>query len=239
VEPQPPWEHAPSNPMQVRIRRGRMQWHLVVYAWRITLEGKGRTKAGRDDLDYRVQGTRAGTEPVLLLPGAVTVGIGWDAERDLFLAFDMYMKRNPGASSSVHITRALLDTASHQGATVEDDRHGPQLAFSPGAVDDLFGWLSDLSRRRIVVLEPVELHLRDPEHAVIVGDALDNQSTRLRKGDHVVVASRRRLLDRNVWTVAEIETLSRLTPQGRNRYHLRFHCVRHGVITDPQWLQGE
>src|SRR6266511_2435615 len=69
------------NPTRLHIRRGRLQRRLLVYAWRITSEGKGRKKAGREDLDFRIQTTRSHEGPLLTPPGYVACGIGWDEDR--------------------------------------------------------------------------------------------------------------------------------------------------------------
>jgi hypothetical protein len=228
------------NPTRVDIRRGRLHRRLLVYAWRITSEGKGRKRKDREDLDYRIQTTRSHEGPLQTPTGYVTCGIGWDEEREVFAAFDPWVKRNTGTSSSVHFTRALLDEAASSGTARRDPAdHGPQIVFRPGEINEFLSWAIGLQKRRLLALDPKEFGRKD-EDADVVVDPWDQPSANwLRPGDHLVVERHGALLDNSVWVIESVEVRPQKTQSGRyNRPYLGFRCKRYGVIRDPQWLSG-
>lgn len=84
------------NPSRLQIRRGRLERRLVIYAWNITSEGTGRRKAGRDNLDWRVQTTRSHEGDLLAPQGHLSVGLGWFEEGGVFAASDIWVKHTTG-----------------------------------------------------------------------------------------------------------------------------------------------
>ena len=226
------------NPTVVDIRRGRLHRRLLIYAWRITSEGKGRKRKDREDLDYRIQTTRSHEGPLQTPTGYVACGIGWDEEREVFAAFDPWVKRNTGTSSSVHFTRALLDEAASAGTARRDPAdHGPQIVFRPNEINEFLGWVIGLQQRRMLVLDPKSFE-RDDETADVVVDPWDQPSANwLRPGDHLVAQHDGELLDKTVWSIESVEVLPQETQSARyNRPYLRFRCTRYGVIRDASWL---
>ena len=227
------------NPTRVELRRGRLQRRLLVYAWRITLEGKGRRRAGRADLDYRVQTTRSHEGPLLVLPGFVGCGIGWDEERVIFAAFDPWVKRHTGASSSVHFPRALLDTAAASGwEELERPENGPQVAFQPGQIDRFLSWAVGLQRRRLIILEPEQFEREDERASVVVDPWRERRASWLRPGDQLVLEEQGKLLDMNVWEIDAIGAQQRQTRSGQyNRTALRLLCHRYGIVRNSEWVE--
>jgi restriction-modification system family protein len=226
------------NPTRAEIRRGRLHRRLLVYAWRITPEGKGRTKAGRQDQDYRIQTTRSHQGPLLNLPGYLGCGIGWDDERDVFAAFDPWVKRNTGSSSSVHIPRALLDGAAKSAwSELERPEHGPEAGFQPSEVNHFLSWATELGIRRLVQLDPTKFERDDELATVVVDPWAQHLAGWLRPGDRIVLVRSSKLVDDSVWTIDQIGAEARGTASGNyHRMLLRFRCVRYGVIRDTAWL---
>jgi hypothetical protein len=58
-----------GNPSRLRVRRRRLQRQILAYTWRVQDEGTGRVKAGRADLDWRVETTRSHDGDLLAPPG--------------------------------------------------------------------------------------------------------------------------------------------------------------------------
>jgi len=227
------------NPSQVQVRRGRLQRRLLVYAWRITSEGKGRKKAGREDLDYRIQTTRSHEGPLLTPAGHVSCGIGWDDERDVFASFDPWVKRYTGKSSSVHFPRTLLDDAATEGWSELDlPKYGPETSFRASEINRFLAWAVGLQRRRLVVLDPDEFHPAEERAEVIVDWWKEPLVSWLRPGDHLVLRRASELLDSSIWSIDGIEGEPQETPSGKyQRTLLRFRCTRYGVIRNPGWLR--
>jgi hypothetical protein len=191
------------NPTRLFVRRGARTLRLLVYAWNITLEGVGRKKAGRDDLDYRVQTTRTHDGDLINEPGLIVVGLGWNEERCVFVAFDPWLKRTTGRSSSVHITRALLDRAAAEGWAEEDRDDGPECSFRATEVQRSLQWLFDLQEPRYGHIEPTSF-VRDDSHCTVVVRVPGRVALELRVGDHLTVEGHDDPLDPSVWEIAEV-----------------------------------
>jgi hypothetical protein len=234
-----------DNPTLLTVRRGRVGVRMVVYAWRITLEGQGRHKAS-GQLDYRVQTTfpgRVGGFDFGIAPGYTVVGLGWDSEREVFASFDPWIKRFAKWSDSVHIHRALLDDARRAGWAEEERTDGPEAAFVPDRVDGLFSWLAGLTRKRTVAVAPDEYHLRGSEQIearVQSKQRFNPRATWLRTGDYLVVRDAAGLLDPHVWKVTTVDAEFAPPEPGKKkpRLFLTFTGTRHGIIRDDAWLSA-
>lgn len=225
------------NPTQFEIRRGRERRRLFVYAWRITLEGKGRRRAGRKDIDYRIQTTRTHDGPLMTPVGYVGCGIGWDEERDVFGAFDLWAKRETGRSSSVHFQRSLLDGAATAGWAEVDREDGPEAAFNPSFFDRFLSWAVALKRPELQLVTPETFNRLGNEAEIVVDPWIQKRANRLRPGDHIVAEGDSGLLDDSIWIVRSIEARQRATASARyNRPLFLFRCVRHGVIVNADLL---
>lgn len=170
--------------------------------------------------------------------GYLACGIGWDEERGVFAAFDPWVKRYTGTSSSVHFTRAMLDAAVAGGtARREPPDHGPQMTFLPSEINEFLAWAVGLQQRRLLVLDPVEFK-RDDEEAEVVVDPWDQpKASWLRPADHLVLERKGDLLDDSVWVIESVEGRLQETQSARyNRIYLAFRCRRYGVIRDSKWL---
>jgi len=217
------------NPTVLVARRGRRTLRLLVYAWRITDEGQGRQKAGRSDRDYRVQTTRSHEGDLLALPGHLAAGLGWDSERELFAAFDPWIKRTTGSSSSVHITRDLLDRAAADGWAEEERPDGPECAFRAAEVPRYLGWLMALHQPRYVQLRPDVFDV-EPERCHAEVSQPGKEALALRRGDHFAVVGRGGRDGQGVWQVEEVVT-SRVRPDGGNqRVQLAFDARLIGRV---------
>jgi hypothetical protein len=227
------------NPSKVHIRRGRVTHGLLVYAWRITPEGKGRAKAGRTDLDYRIQTTRSHDSPLQVIPGHVTLGIGWDDERQVFAAFDPWVKRFTGVSSSVHIHRALLDRAAGDQWAEERRDDGPEVAFQLAFIDRYLSWAFGDDRRPLFRLRPASFARTDGHATLVIDQSREHGASEVRPNDHVVVLDRAgRVMDLSVWSVEQIQDIDRQTASGQyHRVVLQFACRRIGVIRDAKGIE--
>lgn len=222
------------NPTRVVLRRGRRRRHLLVYAWRVTTEGKGRERPGQP-LRGRVQTTRAHDGDLLFQPGHVTVGVGWEEQRGVWFAFDAWAKRHTGKSSSVYVEPSFLRQAERLGAAAEERSDCLELAFRPERVGALLPWLDALSRPRLVPLSgAVSILEHSPEHLVVEGSARRHERlTWLREGDHTVL---RDVDDRTVWRVTG--AYGRQDPASTTNHPLVTVELRpYGRVVDREWLQ--
>ena len=225
------------NPMLLHIRRGQRRLHLLVYAWKITDEGQGRVGTGR-----RVQVTKSHDGPLLTCPGYLTSGIGFDEVHGVFGAFDPWVKRYAGYSSSVHFSLELVMEAAREGTSRRDlAEHGPQLCFRPDAISVFLDWAVSLRQRRTLRLSVPEQHFeRQGDTARIWCERVSAPwADWLRTGDHVVAVrpgAEGTPIDDSVWTVDSIRFVGDNAPRAQGRYE--FDCRRHGVIQRADWLQG-
>jgi hypothetical protein len=228
-----PLDSGSANPSVLVLRRGRDTRRFLVYAWRITGEGKGRSKT-----DFRVQTTRADkTGPLRLQAGYTSIGIGWDNARGVFAAFDVWTKRNTSWSSSVHIRRALLDAAAANGWYEEDREDGPEIAFTPDSIGRFLDWIVKIDQPRVALIEPVKVDVRSADEATIDVDPRANpKAPWLRRGDHIAVGRGGRTVDNALWRIDDVAEMDQTTAGGNRRWHLRFRCSRWGVIQDSNWL---
>jgi len=227
------WDHGSPNPSILVVRRGHDVRRFLLYAWRITGEGKGRKKT-----DFRVQTTRADkTGPLKMEPGYTSLGVGWDEDRNVFAAFDVWTKRNTSWSSSVHIRRSLLEAAASKGWEEEDREDGPEIAFTPANVGRFLDWVVRVNRPRVALLEALEVSLTSKDVAVIDVDPRRNaKAPWLRPRDHIAVGRGGRLVDKTLWRIDDVSEIDQ-TAAGRNRrWYLRFTCQRWGIIEDPEFL---
>lgn len=225
------------NPTLLHIRRGKRRLQLLVYAWRITGEGQGRVRT-----DLRVQVTRSHEGVLVTRPGYLTCGIGFYEDYGVFGAFDPWVKRHAGHSSSVHFPRRLLRKASENGTSSRAPaEHGPQFCFRPDAISAFLDWAISLPRRRTLKLSiPEEDFERDGDTARIRCERASRPwADWLRAGDHVVAVRQGApdgLIDDSVWTIGHIEFVAGGAPRAQGRFE--FDCRRHGVIQRADWLQG-
>jgi hypothetical protein len=213
------------NPMRVHVRRGKVDHRLLIYAWRITSEGTGRVKAGRADLDYRIQTTRSHDSPLEVLPGHVTLGLGSDQDRDIFAAFDPWMKRYTGVSSSVHFHRRLLE--------IRED--GPEVAFRAANVERFLMWAFARERRPLFRITPDRFERAGDIARIAVDPLRERDAMALRPHDSVILIQNRRVLEDSVWVVDQIDRADKTTRSGNyNRVMLHLLCRRIGVVNDAR-----
>jgi hypothetical protein len=228
-----------ANPSRMRIRRGRLQRQILAYAWNITSEGQGRVKAGRDDLDWRVQTTRSHDGDLLAPPGHLSVGLGWFAARGVFAGFDPWIKRTTGSSSSVHFTDALLRAGAAHGWAEEMRPDGPTCSFSPERIDRFLSWALACSHDTLLMtVNPMEYSLDDQDMAQLRLDP--RRSWRyfdLRPGDCLVLNHDGQLLSNVVWRIEAIDTDRQTSTGGSNRPYLVLKSRRHGIVQDEAWIE--
>lgn len=224
------------NPSQVLIKKGRLTRRLLVYIWNITGEGAGRKKAGRDDLDFRVQTTRSHEGDLLSPVGHLTVGLGWRDELGVFGSFDVWVKRTTGKSSSVHLSRALLEAAAADGWAEEMRRDGPTCAWKPENVEAYLEWLTARAEPRVVSVDPLDQSATGETLDLRVDPRQDWHYFALRIGDYVVMRQNGVLLDRSLWRVTAVVTDRQISVAGSNRPYLEMRCVRHGIVRSDAWL---
>lgn len=227
-----------ANPSRMRIRRGRLQRQILAYAWNIRSEGLGRVKAGRDDLDWRVQTTRSHEGDLLAPPGHLSVGLGWFADRGVFAGFDPWIKRTTGGSSSVHFTDALLWKGAADGWAQEMRLDGPTCSFRPELVERFLSWALACNHDTLLMtVTPLEYSLDD--HGVAQLRLDPRRGWRyfdLRLGDCLVLSTDGQLLNNVVWRIEAIETDRQKSAAGSNRPYLVLRCRRHGIVRDEAWI---
>lgn len=221
--------HGGVNPTRVDLRLGPHASRLLVYAWFMTLEGKGR---GKDD--FRIQTTRAHDGPLIDEKSRVTVGLGWRRSEGVFVAFDAWAKRYTGSSSSVHTRRALVDAVKQDGVGRDGPRHDPRFGFDPAHAGEFVKWVHTLRARRDAVLAPRDWTLVNDNQARIVGKVHATQPTSwLRERDRLVlVNTNRKVLNKGLWQIRTLTPIEEKTPAGRPRRFIEFDCRRVGKLED-------
>jgi putative restriction endonuclease len=120
-----------AQPLLLTVRDGGTT-ELRVFSWRITHGG-----AQRDANEFRVQTTRPGNQP-LLKTDRQTLLLGYDEGRDIFAAWSAQLHPNPGSSSSLQVSRELLEVAAQEGlaSRARDTSAGTEMvvAFRPAGI---------------------------------------------------------------------------------------------------------
>lgn len=219
---------ASPNPTRVDLARGKRQGlALLIYAWKVTGEGKGRTGT-----NYRIQTTRSHEGDLLIENGRLTLGFGIDADRGVLAVFDGWTKRATGSSSSVHILRSTLDEAQHNGYATDGPPWDSRVATRLSEPDNLLPWIGLQDKRRTAPVQPVEHTITD-DRAQVVADLWNSPTgSWLRPGDHLVLADSTgtALLDTARW---EVETVAVAVVNPGERYPRRrvtFVCRRSGRV---------
>jgi hypothetical protein len=222
------------NPTRIDLRHSQDRRRLLAYSWFVTHEGKGR----KGD-NYRIQTTRTHDGPLMMEPGRVTVGLGWDRQREVFGAFDGWTKRETGSSSSVHIKRALLDTATEEGWALDGPHWDPRVAFTVEYAGRFLTWIGEMSARREAVIQALDFTLVDRDTAEIVGDTWRDAVSWLRVGDRMIVGDGDGgLVNDSLWRIERLDAGVVQTPSGRyNRTHIHFRCRRVGTVRDPSVVE--
>jgi hypothetical protein len=231
---QPAFQSGGHNPTRVDLRHAGDRRRLLLYSWFITGEGKGRSGN-----DYRIQTTRAHGGPLIMEPGRVTVGVGWDRQRQVFAAFDGWTKRETGGSSSVHITRAVLDAAATDGWAADGPRWDRRVAFPPTSAGRFLTWVGEMSARREAVIPTIDFNLLDADTAHVVGDTWRDGVQWLRVGDRLIaINAKGSLANESLWRIEGLTSKAVATASGRyNRTHIHFQCRRVGTVRDPQVVE--
>jgi hypothetical protein len=219
------------NPTRADLARGKQRLPLLIYAWRVTGEGKGRVGT-----DYRIQTTRSHDGDLLMEPDRLTLGFGVDAEREVLAVFDGWTKRATGSSSSVHIQRSTLDAAQQAGYAEDGHPWDSRAVTRLAEPDNLLDWVARQSRRRTAAVQPVE-HSITGDTATVVAD-LWNAPTGswLRPGDHLVLADAagKKLLDTTLWSVDSVKVKTVNPGERYPRRRATFTCRRAGRIRGKQ-----
>lgn len=221
------------NPTRVDLSHRQQRRQLLLYAWQVHHEGKGRNKD-----DFRVQVTRTHTGDAFVFePGRTTVGAGWEPKRDVFAGFDGWTKRLlSGRSPSVHITETVLGQAAADGWAKAGTRWDERVAFTAENAGLFVGWMGEMNGVREAPLNPIQVTPLGADEAEIVGGFTKGQPTGwIRVGDRIVlVDGRRRLFNNTLWRVTRLDARTAIPPGRRNnRTQVHFFCERTGTIDDP------
>jgi hypothetical protein len=215
------------NPSRVDLARGKQYLQLLVYAWKITGEGKGRSGD-----NYRIQTTRSHGGDLMTESDRLTLGFGVDERRGVLAVFDGWTKRATGGSSSVHIRRDTLDRAAQVGYADQAPGWDSRAAVRVDAVDALLPWIAHQRDRRLTAVHPLA-HVVDCATAAITCDLWDAAPAAwLRPKDRLVLADATDsgLLDGSLWEVSELAI--DVTKPGRNqRRTVTFDCRRYGRVS--------
>lgn len=167
-----------ANPTRLGLMAGHERLELLVYAWKITGEGAGRTGT-----NYRIQTTRSHEDDLLTEGERLTMGFGYDKQRDVIAVFDGWTKRATGSSSSVHIKRSLLVDARNNGYAEEGDPWDARAAARTGNSERLIEWILEQRNRRTATVEPLSVDIQG-DTATITADLWDSSPAAwLRPGD--------------------------------------------------------
>ncbi|MGE0309246.1 MAG: hypothetical protein AB7Q27_26205 [Acidimicrobiia bacterium] len=224
-----------AHPYELIIRRGKVVRRLCVYAWNITHEGKGRSGN-----NWRVQTTRPDEEDLHTPDGFLAAGIGWKEDQSVLAAFDVWVKRTTGKSSSVHITRDLLDTTQADGWATEIRDDGPECAFHPDRVDEFLEWVTDRHQLFDGSAYPLQAPTITGDIAAFTIDRDDWLSMSLRVGSRIALRGKHgQLLNNTLWKVTKIETVRSKTANDRNTAIVRMEAKRYGTIHKDDGLLKE
>lgn len=223
------------NPTRVDLAFGNQRMFLVMYAWTVTGEGKGRSGD-----NFRIQTTRGHDGDLLSEDGRLTLGFGIDTERDVLAVFDGWTKRNTGRSSSVHIRRALLETAAEKGFCVDGPPWDARAACRTSDIQLLLPWIDDQTKPRLAAVQAVK-HQVKGENATATADLWDSAPAAwLRIADRLVLADRagEHLVDDSIWMVKELAVA--VVGEGRYpRRNVAFTLKRYGrVNNESRMLEG-
>ncbi|EKT80496.1 hypothetical protein WSS_A22018 [Rhodococcus opacus M213] len=215
------------NPTRVDLVRRKQRLALLVYAWKVTGEGKGRTGT-----NYRIQTTRSHDSDLLTEPKRLTIGFGIDAERGVLAVFDGWTKRATGRSSSVHIERGTLEAAQRDGYAEAGYPWDSRAATRIAQPDNLLPWISNQYETRTAAVHPVE-HSIDHDAATIVADLWNAPTASwLRPGDRLVMADTagESLLDTALWAVESVNVTIVNPGERYPRRRATFVCRRTGRV---------
>lgn len=209
-----------DSPTIVEMTRGQQRTSLLLYAWTATHEGKTRTK---DNL--RVQWTPSHRdEPVPFKRGLLPMGLGWWPDRKVFFAFDVWTKRLAKYSSSIHVHRDTLESASVAGKLVTEDRAwDPRAAAHFDLIEGLLAWTAAQSTtRREALIAPISPPTINGTKAVIEAKVWGGLATSyvrpkgniVASGDDIVlVGERKRLVDHRIWRIDSVHVDATTKPQ--------------------------
>ncbi|MGW5286058.1 hypothetical protein [Rhodococcus pyridinivorans] len=215
------------NPTRVDLVRGKQKLFLLIYAWKVTLEGKGRI--GKN---YRIQTTRSHSTDLLTEPNRLTIGFGIDTDRDVMAVFDGWTKRATGRSSSVHIERAMLEAAQRDGYAQAGPPWDSRAATRIVEPDNLLSWINKQREMRTAAVQPVEYLINEKSATVVVDLWSASPAAWLRQQDRLIIADfdNQTLLDTALWTVESVD-VSIVNPGERYpRRRATFKCRRAGRV---------
>lgn len=223
------------NPTRVDLVRAKQRLRLVMYAWNVTGEGKGRSGD-----NFRIQTTRSHDGDLLSESGRLTLGFGIDADRDVFVVFDGWTKRNTGRSTSVHIKRTLLDSAVEDGFSTDGPPWDARAACIKAEMESLLPWIYEQWEPRLAAVQALAYEVRGEEAEARSDLWASAPAAWLRVEDQLVLADRdgERLVDPSIWTVKHLF----VTVAGESRYPRRtisFRLRRFGRVKNAEkMLEG-
>jgi putative restriction endonuclease len=174
---------------------------LRVFSWNVT--SGGRNLPG----ELRVQATRAGNVP-LYVRGTRTLVLGYDDERDLFVAWDAERHPNPSESPSLQVRVDLLDEAATKGFAAR-----PRPLGEPGVVEIITVFRPELIGDYLALMP--DLDVTDPAEAAATAEAASGVERPLAElpGD----VDRRRTISRVSRLVRNAQFRSRVVRAYRGR----------------------
>lgn len=223
------------NPTRVDLGFARQRLPLMMYAWKLTGEGNGRTGG-----NFRIQTTRSHPGELLSEDGRLTLGFGISASGDVVSVFDGWTKRNSGSSSSVYVKQSLLAEAADGGLRTDGSPWDARAACRSSEIHLLLPWINRQANRRLAAVQALSYDI-DGQTGTATADLWDSAPAAwLRAGDQMVLVDRTgtKFVDDSIWTVKDLSV--NVTRPGRNpRRAVTFTLKRHGrAKTDGRMLEG-
>lgn len=216
------------NPTLVVVRQGNTTASYHVFAWRATHEGKGRRN---DNLRVQATGFGDGNSPYLV--NRATVAVGYSEPHLVFFGFDAWNKRNPGGSSSVHVTRELIEEAAVNGLASGGDSWDPRIAFGASHAEALLPWLAARWAPKCISVKVRETESMGIDFRRVLVDPLSSRAANaVRVGDRLALFDEGgQNPDNFLWRVRQIDVLPMQLDSGIHRFRYSFTVQLSAQVT--------
>jgi hypothetical protein len=161
--------HAGTHPARFTMEQAGVSHTVRLYVWNLSHGGKSRSAD-----EFRIQIT--GIDGFAAEPNGRTLILGWGEEFGVFAGFDIQHRLGAlGASPSIQINSATLQTAGKKGAEKQDKKKGEwAVAVRP---DKIGRYVQHLTAAHAGGLEPLLADDGDPAADVLSSEIADLAET--------------------------------------------------------------